>query len=109
MTDTIRERHVRYEPSTIPWQAEPDPNVCASCHQDWPCDTRVVLDALDEDRIASALLRETKAQTAEKAARADADRLAEALQHVYGAWRVDHDGKEWPLAHKALRQHDETS
>ncbi len=50
------------------------------CQNSWPCDTATVL--------------------------ADADALAEALQHVYGAWRVDRrDGRKWPLVEVALAAH----
>ena len=87
--DTIRDRH---------WQ-NPDGKCASGDHaypSAWPCDTRVVLDALDRADAASvddaAAIQEfgrdlIEAQasaanhnSAYAAARADADRLAEALQ-----------------------------
>ena len=57
--DTIRERHViAHAPNYKPYES----SVCDYCRKPWPCDTRVVLSALDEttrfsvDSLAAALL-----------------------------------------------------
>ena len=110
--DTIRERH---------WQ-NPDGKCASGDHaypSAWPCDTRVVLDALDDPYWAKVL-------SENEHLRADADRLAEALEEVA---RENHDpsGTKWhhdgtryrpasfddcqgpdcKQARDALRQHDE--
>ena len=51
----------------------------AVCAEDWPCDTRVVLDALELAAFDRDLYDRQR-----DAARADADRLAEALR----AWDI---------------------
>jgi len=59
--DTIRERHVMYSADPTIMRTDDDPQWCADCDVPWPCDTRVVLDALDEttrftlDSLAAAL------------------------------------------------------
>jgi hypothetical protein len=39
------QRHKPYIPCRIPWQEEPDPNVCKKCHEPWPC-TNVWIEAV---------------------------------------------------------------
>ncbi|RLB44791.1 MAG: hypothetical protein DRH30_00615, partial [Deltaproteobacteria bacterium] len=75
-TTTIRERHIRNE-----W---PD-TVCKTCRRDWPCDTAILQDALDEltdERdtwVSGDELNEYKARYVEAQARAD--KAEAALQH----------------------------
>ena len=122
MTDAIRERHVeaRSQSTGI------GKGICAWCGDtgdDWPCDTRVVLDALtsqeDRNRIHAKryIAQQDDAETAiadavqkMDAARADADRLAEALGLAmeYGgdAIRAYASKGIYEQCREALRQHE---
>ena len=73
--DTIRERHVACDdaPPGNPL------NECAWCSDSWPCDTGIVLDALD---VAQPLIDALRFALSD--ARADAERLAEALRRRHG-------------------------
>jgi len=113
--DTIRERH---------WQ-NPDGKCASGDHaypSAWPCDTRVVLDALDSSRKAHRDAHEMASwyEDRERAARADADRLAEALRQVQQCLvTLDSESlsmlgrdaleaaKTWP--DEALRLHDKAA
>jgi len=132
--DTIRERH---------WQ-NPDGKCASADHaypSAWPCDTRVVLDTLDRALVAAEGLAEADKrhrdahemaswyEDRERAARADADRLAEALRDAIavahetdslrshsdderkdGWFRASFDRCNDAIcadAREALRQHDE--
>lgn len=115
--DAIRTKHVRW--------GHPDGRGghCMGCKHKWPCDTRVVLDALDEmeDRAVGNAYQAATADLDRDAARADADRLAEALLPVQWSYADDignYDCCPTCLAYapkhkadcsigEALRQHDE--
>jgi len=109
--DTIRERH---------WQ-NPDGKCASADHaypSAWPCDTRVVLDTLDRALVAAEGLAEADKrhrdahemaswyEDRERAARADADRLAEALRAYMEAEDSFRD-TTYDTAIEALRLHDE--
>lgn len=72
--DTIRERH---RPNGESRSFEPPR--CHLDNQPWPCDTRVVLDALDE-HLSRCIKHDIEVKAERNAARADAERLAEALR-----------------------------
>ena len=101
--DAIRERH----------QQEGDFDACEYCgskvvEDGWPCDTRIVLDALDSSRKAHRDAHEMASwyEDRERAARADADRLAEALRAYMEAEDSFRD-TTYDTAIEALRLHDE--
>ncbi len=75
--DTIKERHHEVA-------IQDDGTPLCLCDLSWPCDTRVVLDSLDEKAQGYRLLVHNIADllSDETAARADADRLDEALDHT---------------------------
>ena len=94
-------------------------SICALNGDSWRCDTSVVLDALDEMQQ-----REFDVSLQRDAARADADRLAEALDRTARgyhdladlAWVSAHSGAfdDCPgslcdAVHNDLRLHDETA
>jgi len=117
---------------TIRWAHEPESvyfdggdfshRECRMCRQRWtadrPCDTRVVLDALDRALVAAEGLAEADKrhrdahemaswyEDREHAARADADRLAEALRAYMEAEDSFRD-TTYDTAIEALRLHDE--
>ncbi len=82
MTDieAIRARHVVSLPS-VGNESGHRVDYCAGCRAMWPCDTRKVLDTLGSLNRGLAALAHENADEME-AARADADRLAEALRQV---------------------------
>jgi len=67
------------------WRAMDGAPVCCWCRKLWPCDTAVVLAALDETRTVLTCEEQAHADAdAEwRRASADADRLAEALRLIY--------------------------
>ena len=71
--DALRERHRKV--AILTERNIIEQKWCVECRTDWPCDTRVVLDALDAVDVAYA--EEAKCHDTDKA---DADRLAEALR-----------------------------
>jgi hypothetical protein len=107
--DAIRERH---QPVDVPYAT--GRQVCTLCLQRWPCDTRVVLD--DLPRGVARYMAEAEGWKRERdAARADADRLAEAGERLSNVLRrfnlPDHDEyadsvRDIIEARDALRQHD---
>ena len=74
---------------------------------DLPCDTRVVLDALDSSRKAHRDAHEMASwyEDRERAAQADADRLAEALRAHWNARCEEWDDRD----SEALRLHDKAA
>ena len=78
MLDDIRKRH---QPKTMQ-----DRQWCEKDGQDWPCDTRIVLDALDESEVAPYISMYDAAQRNYYREAAHAKALAEALrgQKVWG-------------------------
>jgi hypothetical protein len=103
---TIRERHVAVSDE---WNTQS----CKRCYyvqpSEWPCDARVVLDALDREAANHDVTYRGAQRVSDQrdAARADADRLAEALRPIVAqAWPYDSThNKFWYVAREALRQH----
>jgi hypothetical protein len=93
--DTIRKRHVQ-EGDRCVWCIAP-----RGKGQSWPCDTRVVLDALDRERARGTTWLNTK-----DAARADAERLARAARVLVKGWYGNGFDPATFAVREALRQHD---
>lgn len=53
--DDIRSRHFAVAPAPV---VGGEPDVCMSCDQWWPCDTRIVLDALENVQAVFMRLQE---------------------------------------------------
>ena len=93
-------------------QQEGDFDACEYCgskvvEDGWPCDTRIVLDALDnKTEIARAGIRLLDIEMdLHRATKADADRLAEALRAHWNARCEEWDDRD----SDALRQHDKAA
>jgi len=93
-------------------QQEGDFDACEYCgskvvEDGWPCDTRIVLDALDSSRKAHRDAHEMASwyEDRERAAHADADRLAEALRAHWNARCEEWDDRD----SEALRLHDKAA
>ena len=109
--EAIRERHTPYDRETYYGTVKE----CSACLDGWRCDTRVVLDALDElaalgpgtlgwDYDTHRVMLED-AWSRVGAARADADRLASALRAHWNARCEEWDDRD----SDALRQHDKAA